>query len=222
MDPNPEFVQSLNELTQKHNIPLVCDEISAGFRITLGGAHLIHGLNPDIAVFAKGMSNGYPMAAVIGKREIMEAAQSSFISSTYWTDKIGPVAALATIKKMRRESVNQHLVEMGQTVKSIWSQAAKKYKLDIHVGGMDPVAHFAFKTTTPLVLKSLFTQLMLEQGFLASTAFYASFAHKRSHVDEYQNAVDAAFSQIKEAVENNNSESLLKGPVCHSGFQRLA
>jgi len=221
-DPSPEFVRCLNELTDEYNIPFITDEVSSGFRSTLGGAHLIYGIKPDIAVFAKGMSNGYPMAAVIGKREIMASAQKSFISSTYWTDRMGPTAALATIKKMKSENVNQHLIHAGQTVKTIWTDLAMKYGLDIHIGGMDPVAHFGFQHSKPLVLKTLFTQLMLERGFLASTAFYASFAHKEHHIDLYRNIVNEVFSILKQAIVNDGLEKLLDGPVCHSGFQRLA
>ncbi len=221
LDPTPEFVASLNDLTTKYDIPFITDEVSAGFRMTLGGAHLLHGINPDIAVFAKGMSNGYPMAAIIGNRKIMEAAQSSFISSTYWTDRIGPTAALATIKKMEKFNVNNHLVETGRKVKSIWSTLAKKHGLDINIGGMDPVAHFGFVYSDPLVLKTLFTQEMLKRGFLASTAFYASYAHKTEHIEAYTQAVDECFALINDAVISGNPKTLLNGPVCHSGFQRL-
>ena len=221
-DPTIEFINTLHELTAINKIPLIVDEVSAGFRMTLGGAHLIHGIRPDIAVFAKGMSNGYPMAAVIGKRSEMEAAQTSFISSTYWTDRMGPTAALATIKKMKRDNVNQHLVDTGLQVKAIWKDLAKKHNLALTIGGMDPIAHFTFQYEQPLVLKSLFTQLMLSKGFLASTAFYASFAHKETHIKRYRNAVDQVFSIITEAIQNGNAISLLDGPVCHGGFQRLA
>jgi glutamate-1-semialdehyde 2,1-aminomutase len=221
LDPSPEFVQTLNDLTRKYKIPFIVDEVSAGFRMTLGGGHLLHGLNPDLAVFAKGMSNGYPMAAIIGKKPIMESAQSSFISSTYWTDRMGPTAALATIKKMQRDGVNEHLVKMGLKIKSLWKDLAEQHDISIQIGGMDPVAHFLFVHEQPLVLKTLFTQLMLDRGFLATTAFYASYAHKTVHVDRYKSAVDESFSIIKQALINGNEKSLLNGPVCHSGFQRL-
>lgn len=220
--PTTEFKEALNTLTKEYDIPFIVDEVSAGFRMNLGGAHLLNGFVPDMAVFAKGMSNGYPMAAVVGKRNIMEAAQLSFISSTYWTERIGPVAALATIKKMRNECVNEHLVEMGQRVKSIWEELAGSYNINIQVEGMDPIAHFAFQSPDALKLKTLFTQIMLDQGFLAGTAFYASFAHRDIHIDKYNGAVEVAFSKIEQAIETGNIASYLKGPVCHVGFHRLA
>lgn len=220
-DPDKEFLAALRGQTAKYDIPLIMDEVSAGFRMTLGGAHLLYGIEPDLAVFAKGMSNGYPMAAVIGTSKVMQAAQGSFISSTYWTDRIGPTAALATIKKMKAENVNKHLVDKGLQIKALWNRLAVKNGLDIKVGGMDPVPHFSFVSDKPLVLKTLFTQLMLDKGFLASTAFYASYAHKDEHVALYDKAVDDAFNFISKAISVNNAEQFLKGPVCHSGFQRL-
>jgi glutamate-1-semialdehyde aminotransferase len=220
-DPEREFSETLRELTAKYDIPLIIDEVSAGFRITPGGAHLKYGIQPDIAVFAKGMSNGYPMAAIIGKKDIMEAAQTSFISSTYWTDRIGPVAALSTIKKIRKNDICSHLVNKGITVKTLWKELADKHGIQINTGGMDPVPHFSFVYNIPLIPKTVFTQLMLERGFLASTAFYASYSHKDEHIEKYRAAVDQSFEIISKSIKQNNLESLLKGPVCHSGFQRL-
>jgi len=103
--PETEFVETINKVSREIGAVLIIDEITAGWRLNLGGAHLKLGLNPDIAVFAKGLSNGYPMAAVIGKGSVMSAAQESFISSTYWTEKIGPAAAIATIKKNEKKTI---------------------------------------------------------------------------------------------------------------------
>lgn len=219
--PNKEFSDTLGRLTEEQDVPLIIDEVSAGWRMNVGGAHLIHDIHPDLAVFAKGMSNGYPMSAVIGKRHIMEAAQGSFISSTYWTDRAGPVAALATIRKVEREEIPTHLVSAGRAVKAIWRDKAELQGVAIEVGGIDPIGHFKFVHAEPLVLKTLFTQLMLARGFLATTSFYASFAHKEEHVSAYASAVGEVFAEIARAVEGGDPRRLLEGPVCHSGFQRL-
>ena len=220
-DPDPTFSKTLRSLTAEYDIPLIIDEVSAGFRMTAGGAHLIYDINPDLAVFAKGMSNGYPMAAVIGKKHIMEAAQTSFISSTYWTDRMGPTAALATIKKITEKSIFDHLISKGREVKKLWKDLADKNQIQINIGGMDPIGHFSFVYKKPAVIKTLFTQFMLERGFLASTAFYASYAHKNEHIEKYYIAVDQVFSLIADAIREGNPEDLLNGPVCHSGFKRL-
>jgi glutamate-1-semialdehyde 2,1-aminomutase len=200
---------------------LVIDEITAGFRLNTGGAHLLFGLEPDIAVFAKAMSNGFPMAAVIGRAEVMEAAQTSFISSTYWTDRVGPVAALATIRKHRRCDVPRHLVRVGTMVQDGWRAAAERTGVAVHVSGMAPLGHFAFTAERGRAAMTLFTQLMLARGFLANQAFYATFAHQDAHVELYLEAVEAAFATVGKALRAGDVASQLAGPVAHAGFERL-
>jgi glutamate-1-semialdehyde aminotransferase len=219
--PQKKFLQAVRNAADDLKVPLIVDEITAGFRLNLGGAHLLFKLKPDIAVFAKGMSNGFPMAAIIGTKEVMEAAQDSFISSTYWTDRIGPAAALATIEKMRNNDVARRLVHSGKEIKNGWQKLAEKHGMRIEIGGMDPIGHFSFKHEKPLVLKTLFTQKMLEKGFLATTAFYASFAHTDKDISSYLEAADSAFGFIARAAQGSNPEKYLNGPVCASGFKRL-
>lgn len=220
-EPTPEFIKTLREVTREEGIVLIVDEITAGFRLNQGGAHMLYGPEPDIAVFGKSISNGFAMGAVLGKTEVMEAAQESFISSTYWTERLGPTAALATIHKMLKYKVTDHLVKVGRTVKDGWKTLLNNYQLGDDIGGIDPLGHFAFKHEKPLVLKTLFTQWMLEEGFLATTAFYACYAHQEKHISSYLNSADKVMKKIKVAVDSGNPEKFLKGKVCHSGFQRL-
>ena len=221
-DPTPEFLSTIRRVCTNENIPLVVDEISAGFRNTIGGAHLTIGLEPDIAVFAKAISNGYPMAAILGKRQFMDAAQKSFISSTYWTERIGPTAAIATINKFVQNDVPSHLHKMGKLIQNGWKSRGEKHGLKIKTYGQPVLCGFSFDYPNPLELKTLFTQEMLGKGFLASTAFYASFAHTEKIVNNYIEAVDTTFEFIADKIKNNKVKESLKGPVCHSGFQRLA
>lgn len=219
--PEKGFLETIRSTTSALGIVLVFDEITSGWRLNLGGAHLKLGVEPDIAVFAKGISNGYPMAAVIGKRDIIQVAQETFISSTNWTERIGPAAALATIKKLKAKNVSKHLSDTGREIQDGWKRSAEKHRLNIKVSGIYPLGHFSFEYEKPLVLKTLFTQLMLEKGYLATTAFYASYAHKQEHIDKYLKAADEVFGFISEAIEKGGPEKYLKGPVCHAGFQRL-
>lgn len=219
-DPTKEFVEILNKTCKEEGIIFIIDEVTAGFRINNGGAHLVYGYNPDIAVFAKGVSNGFPMGIIIGKRNIMQAAQSTFISSTYWTDRIGPTAALTAIKKFIREDVSKHLIKVGKRAREIWENASKNYGVPIKdAGGIYPLSHFAFDNKSPLVMKTLFTQLMLEEGFLATTGLYSSFAHKDEHLNLYEKAVNSVFEKLKNM--QNEPEKFLRAEVCHSGFKRL-
>ena len=220
-EPVPGFLREVQELAAAAGALLVVDEVSAGFRLNTGGAHLVYGIHPDIAVFAKGMSNGYPMAAIIGTGDAMSAAQETFISSTYWTDRIGPVAALATIEKYRRCDVPGHLIRVGKEVQDLWARCGEDAGLPLEIEGIPPLSHFTFHNREALLLQTLFTQMMLEQGFLAGRAFYASFAHSDAHINAYRDAAREAFRDIAAGVQEGNVADLLKGPVAHSGFRRL-
>ncbi|HEY9206264.1 MAG TPA: aminotransferase class III-fold pyridoxal phosphate-dependent enzyme [Candidatus Methanoperedens sp.] len=219
--PDKEFIETIRHTTNEMGITLIVDEITAGFRLNNGGAHLLFDIEPDMAVFAKGISNGFPMAAIIGKKDVMEVAQDTFISSTYWTDRIGPTAALATINKIKENNVTEHLIRAGRKMKDLWRTMASKHNIDIEISGIDPLGHFDFKYENPLILKTLFTQLMLEKGFLASNGFYASYAHQDKFIEIYSGAVDTTFNFISKSIREGNPEKYLKGQVCHSGFKRL-
>ena len=220
IEPESGFFATLERETARLNVPLIVDEVSSGFRMNCGGAHLMIGLHPDMAVFAKGISNGFPMGVVIGKTRFMDAAQDSFISSTYWTERIGPVAALATIRKMMACNVQAHLMNCGKLVQDGWRRLADKHGLDIHAGSIYPLSHYDFKVK-PLIYKTLYTQEMLSKGFLATTSFYPSFAHQKEHIDAYLQATDEVFELIAIALGEGAPENYLKGPVCQSGFKRL-
>jgi glutamate-1-semialdehyde 2,1-aminomutase len=192
-EPEPGFLEEVCSLADDTGAVFIIDEISAGFRLNSGGSHLIYGIKPDIAVFSKAMGNGYPIAAIVGKGEIMDAAQKTFISSTMWTERVGPTAALATIKKHRALDAGKHLVLIGRQVQEGWRRLAVKNNLNIHVG----------------------------EGFLASTSFYSMYAHKSKHVEGYLNAVADAFSVIAEANKKGDIEKRLKGKPASAGFKRL-
>lgn len=220
-DPAPGFLEGVREIATKIGAVLIFDEVTSGFRICMGGAHLTLGVEPDITVFAKGMSNGYPMAAIIGRESIMNGAQDSFISSTYWTERIGPTAALATIKKFRDKNVHEHLIAMGTLVQHGWSKAAQEAHLPLTVSGMYPLSHFAIEHEDPDVAYTFFAQEMLERGFLAGTSFYATYAHTEKHVEDYLGAVSEVFMQLSEHIRDESLKEKLKGPVKHSDFKRL-
>ena len=219
--PIPGFFDGIRKLADETGTVLIIDEISAGFRMNAGGAHLILGIQPDIAVFSKALGNGYPIAAIIGKSEIMEAAQKSFISSTNWTERTGPAAAIAMIRKHRKLDVGSHLMKIGKIVQEGWKILSEKHGLPIHIGGIPPLSHFAFEHEKGLVLKALFIQHMLEKGFLASTIFYSMYAHQEEHVKQYIEAADEAFKMIKASIETGHPEKNLLGQPSVAGFKRL-
>ncbi len=221
-EPKPGFLEEVRKIATSIKAVLVFDEISSGWRLNTGGAHLLYGVAPDIAVFAKAISNGYPMAAIIGIGDVMQAAQNSFISSTYWTERIGPAAALATIRKHQRCNVSRHLIEIGNIIRSGWRAKGKRYGLKIDITGIPPMSNFSFEYENGQAVRTLFTQEMLQKGFLATNAFYASYAHEAHHTESYLKAVDETFSFITDAINKDEVEKRLRGPIAHSGFHRLA
>jgi len=219
--PSPGFLEEVRDIANEVGAVLIFDEITTGFRMTTGGIHLLLGVNPDIAVFAKAMSNGYAMAAVIGTEPVMQAAQSTFISSTNWTERIGPAAALATIRKYRRENVAEHLKCIGNLVMKGWGEAAAAAGLKLHVDGLPSLNHFGVVHKEEGALTTLFTQMMLEKGYLAYNQFKPSYAHQVRHVEEYLSCVKETFLFLAKAVEKDNISSCLKGPAARRGFYRL-
>ena len=220
-DPEPGFLEGVRERATRAGAVLVFDEITSGWRLTTGGAHLVYGVAPDVAVFAKGMSNGYPMAAIIGIAPVMEAAQSSFISSTFWTERIGPTAALATLQRHLQDDVASHLIALGRMVQDGWRMLGERWGLPMDIGGIAPLGHFSFGLENGQAMRTLFTQLMLERGILATGAFYAMHAHQPAHVERYLAEADDAFALLARAVAEGSVEQRLHGPVAHSGFRRL-
>ncbi len=221
-EPAEGFLQQVRSVADSIGAVLIFDEITTGFRMTDGGIHMLFNVAPDMAVFAKSIANGYAMSVVLGREEVMQAAQSTFISSTNWTERIGPVAALATIRKFRREKVAQHLKMIGGRVMEGWGKAAQKAGLKLQASGLPSLCHFAFKGEQELALTTLFIQMMLEKGYLTYNQFKPSFAHTEQHVEGYLAAVEETFGVMAGALQKGTVGSLLKGPMMQRGFYRLA
>ena len=177
------------------------------------------GIEPDIAVFSKAL--GYPISAIVGTSKVMNASQSTFISSTNWTERIGPVAAIATITKHLDRDVSSHLVSIGGKIQNGWKEIAKRNNIEINVSGIEPLSYFSFQNHEPEVYKSIFVELMLQQNFLASTSFYAMYSHTDEQVEEYLFAVNSAFQLISEYESQGLISSKLVGKPAAKGFTRL-
>jgi glutamate-1-semialdehyde 2,1-aminomutase len=220
-EPTSAFIKGIRALADRCGAVLIFDEVTAGFRINEGGAHLAYGVDPDIAVFAKAIANGFPMAAIIGRHSVMDAAQETFISSTAWTERVGSVAALATLRKHREQNVCKHLMRIGTRVQEGWRESAAAYSLPLHTSGISPLSHFALDLPDAQEVRTLFTQMMLDRGIIAGGSFYSMWAHTDQHVDRYLDAVDEVFRALRTAIDQNAVRQLLRGPVAHSAFTRL-
>lgn len=219
--PEGDFLKKIRTLATQVGAVLIFDEVTSGFRLNCGGVHLLLGVEPDIVVFAKALGNGYPIAAIIGRRPVMESAQQTFISSTNWTERIGPVAALATIRKFRSHRVHEHLIRIGTLVQEGWKIAAANASLPLEISGIPPLGHFSIKVELGQAARTLFTQHMLDRGFLAGAAFYATYAHTEEHVSLYLKAAEEVFGICASALKRGSVEQELSGPVAHKEFRRL-
>jgi len=195
--PDIKAIDKLKEW-QKQGTILICDEVTTGWRLTYGGCHTLYGLEPDITVYAKGISNGYPLAVVIGKENIMES--NLWISSTCWTDSIGFVAGYYTLKKLKHCNYTL-LIKLGQTIKTVWRELAKRYKLKIKLGDVPQIINFEFDYSNKLLLKNLFIEKMQEEGILALDQFYPMFAHTEKAMGAYIKACNKVFKFISKNLD---------------------
>ena len=220
--PEDNFLFKVRELASKRNIVLIFDECTSGFRETFGGIYQKYDVEPDMVMYGKTMGNGYAITAVVGIKSVMEAAQNTFISSTFWTERIGPTAALATLKVMQEIKSWEAITNIGKRMRKGWEKLADNHNLDIDILGIPSLSTYSFKSNKNLEYKTLITQEMLKKGYLASTNFYASTAHNEDNLNLYLEALNDVYSIISSCEKGNSKiESLLKGPVCHSGFKRL-
>ena len=220
--PFNSFLNKVRKICDDNGIVLIFDECTSGFRETFGGLHLKYKVNPDISIFGKALGNGYSITSVIGKRSVMQAAQSTFISSTFWTERIGPTAALKAIEIMEREKSWDKVTELGGYLKKGWEKIANLNNLEIDTMGLDSLAAFAFKSKNHLKYKTFIAQEMLKYGYLGSTIFYASTKHKIKVLDNYLELLNNVFEKISLCEKGLESiDNLLECNVCHDGFKRL-
>lgn len=221
--PTPGFLEHIREVTRKKGILLIFDEITIGWRYTFGGCHLTTSVTPDMAVFAKALGNGHPIAAVIGTKAAMDGAHDSFISSTYWTEAVGPTAALAALDKIERTRAWEHAHHAGTLVQEKWKRASERHGIPVKCHGFPCLAHCDF-TEHPLEMKTLFISLMLDEGYLANTICYPSLAHTDEVIDGYGEAIDRVFEKMAAILKKGGIEAVIEtlgGQICQSGFKRL-
>lgn len=219
--PEDGFLHKVRQLATDRGIVLIFDECTSGFRQSFGGLHKLHGVEPDMAMFGKALGNGYAITATIGRREIMEAAQSTFISSTFWTERIGPTAALKTLEVMERMRSWETITATGLQIRKRWQQLADRHDLKIDHWGLPALTGFSFLSDNALAYKTLITQEMLAKGYLGGNSVYVCTEHTPEIIEAYFAELDPVFGLIKECEEGRDIHGLLKGPVCHGGFKRL-
>ena len=218
--PVPGFLEGVRTLATERGAVLIFDECTSGFRRSLGGLHLHYGVEPDIATFGKSLGNGYAITAVIGREDVMQAAQSTFISSTFWTERIGPSAALAALEVMREEDAPQQVHRIGESVQERWRMLADSYGMDVTLGGLPALASFTINHLDLNSVKTYITERMLNRGYLAGASLYASLAHRPEILDDYFAALDPLFGELSN-LDNEGLRAKLPSGLAQSGFRRL-
>lgn len=194
--PLPGYLEEVRALADRFGAVLVFDECTSGFRREFGGLHLGYGVEPDIAVLGKTLGNGYAVNAIIGRQEVMSAANRTFISSTFWTERIGAAAALAALDAMELEGAPREVEQIGLRVRESWESIARNNGLAIKIQGLPALSTFELDGFSQAHLKAYFVSEMLGRGYLVSTAFYASLAHTPEIVEKYLGHVDAVLARV--------------------------
>lgn len=218
--PTPGFLEGVRDLATKHGAVLIFDECTSGFRRTIGGLHLHYGIEPDIVTLGKTLGNGYAITAIIGRASVMEAARRSFISSTFWTERIGPTAALAALAVMQEEDAPQRIHDTGLWIQQQWVSLANSVGLAVETGGLPALANFTVAGRDPIAVRTFITHQMLDRGFLAGTNLYVSIAHTPAILKNYFDALEGVFETLAQSSDSDLLAQLPAG-VASSGFRRL-
>ena len=219
--PTPEFLGGVRAIADRLGAVLIFDEVTSGFRINQGGIHLALGVNPDIAVFGKGMGNGFPIAAILGRTSVMDAAQESFISSTFWTERVGFTAALATLDKVARLDVPVHLCRHGDQLIAGFTAMAKRHGIELAISGIPPLIYLSFKHPLALEIQTYWSQEMLSQGYLLGGAIYTSLAYREEINAKFLADSEPVFERMRSHLDRGDLIGQLKGRTIQSGFRRL-
>lgn len=220
-EPKENFLQKVRKLATDRGIILIFDECTSGFRQTFGGMHKLYGVEPDMAMFGKALGNGYAITAVIGRRAVMESAQATFISSTFWTERIGPTAALKTLEVMEKNRSWEMITKTGKNIRERWEKLAKKHELKLDFWGIPAITGYTFCHPEAQAYKTLVTQEMLAKGFLVGNSVFVCIDHTEEVLNEFFLTLDPVFGLVKSCQEGRDIKTLLKSPVCHTGFARL-
>ena len=219
--PRNNFLKKVRKLATEKNIILIFDECTSGFRSTNGGLHKKFKVNPDIAIFGKALGNGHAITAIIGKKKLMKHAQDTFISSTFWTERSGPVAALKTLEEMEKIKSWEIITKIGNKIVKGWKKLATKHKLKIRCSGIPSIKSFEIKSKNWLKYKTLISQEMLKKGFLAGNTVYACIDHNDKIIKKYLDCLDKIFKIISACEKNGQIDMMLETSVCQTGFKRL-
>jgi len=220
--PSAGYLHGVRELADKYGVLLIFDEVSTGFRPSPAGIQPMLGVIPDLAVFAKSISNGYPMGAVVGSRTVMEPAAQMFISSTYWSDTLGIRAAITTLKELETRNACDRIHQTGRILKQEVSALIETHSLPAKCAGVDwhPYLRFEAGQDTSLI-DTLFIQEMAKRSVHMGTSFYINAAHGKGEIDQTITAINEVFCLIRHALDAEILTDLIETIPRTDAFRRL-
>ncbi len=214
--PHNNFLQKIRNICNKKKIILIFDECTSGYRENMGGVHLKFKVSPDMAIFGKALGSGYAINAIIGKKDIMKKAENTFISSTFWGERIGYTAALASIREFKRLNIFKKIETNGKMLKNIWSTLSKKHNVKIKVMGTNAIPSFEF-IYDHQKRKTFLTQEMLKNKILATNMIYINIFHNKKNIQKYIKVLDKIFYDISK----KDLKKILKSRVCYKPINRI-
>ena len=221
IDPQNNFLKKVRDLCNRKKIILIFDECTTAFRENYGGLYKTYKVIPDIVMFGKALGNGYAIAAVVGKKEIMEASNNSFISSSFWGERVGFVAGLKTLEVMKKIKSWEKIKQLSNYIKKQLIEIGKDHNINLQVAGIPGVPTILFKSKLNLHYKTLIAQEMMKKNFLCSNLIYVSTEHKKKYIDIYLSEMNKIFKIIARCEDGDNIKKYLKYPLVHTGFKRL-
>ncbi len=195
--PSISFLKIVRKITKKRKITLIFDECTSGFRETFGGIHLKYKVNPDICILGKALGNGYPINVIFGSKKIMNSARKSFISSTFWSDRVGPAAALKTLEMMQNQRSWRRISKIGISIKKRLNNLFIKNSIKGKVSGLDSLIFFELEGIDNVKLKKIISEEMLKKNFLATNAIYVSVCHTNKIINKYFDELEKVLKKIK-------------------------
>ena len=220
--PKDDYLKKVRELATEHRTVLIFDECTSGFRETYGGLYSKYNVEPDLILYSKALGNGYAISALVGIEEVMEEAQSTFISSTFWTERIGPTAAIATLNQMKKIESWKIISDYGKKIQEGWKDIASSNDIKISIQGLPALSNFSFLGKNSNIYKTFITQHMLKKSYLASNLVYLSTAHSEAIINNYFDILDEGFKIISKVEKDHQDPTLLlDGKQANIGFARL-
>ena len=222
--PPEGYLAEVAKLCREQGVVLIFDEVSTGFRYGLNGAQGYVNVTPDMAVFAKSITNGYPLGVVAGSRDIMQAASRMFISSTYWSDAIGLRAALTTLRELESRDVAANLWKFGARLQTAVNEVARDIGAPVECGGLSIYPHLHFQVEDPAMkpkVATLYIQEMAKRGCHGYASFYLNAAQGQADLDQTTAALRETLALIRHGVATNTLDSLLQCEPQQESFRRL-